>query len=135
MAKSATQKLAAKKQLKKVVLENDFAGIRAGQRMLVATPKLVDDYIRRVPFGEIRSIRRLRNELARRHGCDAACPVSTAIFLRIAAEAALESLEEGTPVSDITPFWRVVDPDDKLVARLPVDSDWIRHQRAIERQP
>lgn len=132
MARSAAQKLAARKQLKKVALENDFADIRAGQCMLVATPQRVDDYIRRVPFGEVRSIRRFRKELAHRHGCDAACPVSTAVFLRMAAEAALESLKEGTPVSDIAPFWRVVALDDKVVAKLAVDSAWIRHQESME---
>ncbi|MEM7707161.1 MAG: hypothetical protein AAF358_16515 [Pseudomonadota bacterium] len=132
MAKTATEKLNQKKQPKKVVLEKDFAGIKAGQRMLVGTPKMVDDYIRKVPAGETRTMPRLRRDLARRNRCDATCPVSTAIFVRIAAEAALEALEGGASASDVTPFWRVVGPEDKIAKKLPVDSEWISHQRASE---
>ncbi len=83
---------------KRVRLGGDFAGIPAGQLMLVATPRLVDDYLRRIPRGERRSIERLRRELARRHRCDATCPVSLAIFLRICAEAAWEELEAGASI-------------------------------------
>lgn len=132
MARSATEKLAQKKDKKIVVLDNDFAGIRAGQRMLVGTPKMVDAYIRKVPRGETRTMQRLRNELARRNGCDATCPVSTAIFVRIAAEAALEALEQGAKEEDITPFWRVIAPEDKIAGKLNIDREWIRHRRARE---
>ena len=132
MAKSATERLREKKEPKKILMDKDFAGIKAGQLMLVGTPQIVDRYIRKVPPGETRSLVRVRNELARRNKCDAMCPVSTSIFVRIASEAALEALESGTPVSEITPFWRVVGPDDKIAAKLPVDKDWIAHQRALE---
>ncbi len=132
MAKTATERLNQKKQPKKVVLEKDFAGIKAGQRMLVGTPKMVDEYIRKVPFGETRTMPRLRNELARRNRCNASCPVSTAIFVRIAAEAAVEALDNGASPSDVTPFWRVVGPEDKIAKKLSVDSQWISQQRAGE---
>ncbi|MEM9621203.1 MAG: hypothetical protein AAF993_06110 [Pseudomonadota bacterium] len=132
MAKTATQKLQQKKDKKKVVLEHDFAGIKAGQLMLVGTPQMVDAYIRKIPYGETRTIHRLRNELARRNRCDATCPVSTAIFLRICAEAALEAMDQGTAPAEITPFWRVVAPEDKIAKKLNIDSEWIRHQRASE---
>ncbi len=134
MPTSATSKLNARKEPKKVVLENDFAGIKAGQRMLVGTPKMVDNYLRKIPFGEKRTVQRLRNELARRHRCDAMCPVSTAIFLRIAAEAALEAMQDGTPVSKISPFWRVINADDKVAGKLNISRDWISHQQALEQK-
>lgn len=133
MAKTATEKLKSKKEKKKVRMEHDFAGIKAGQLMLVATPQMVDDYIRKIPYGETRTVVRLRNELARRNRCDASCPVSTAIFVRISAEAAIEAMEQGADVDDVTPFWRVIAPDDKVAGKLNVDSDWIRHQRESER--
>ncbi|MEM1261354.1 MAG: hypothetical protein AAGH76_03080 [Pseudomonadota bacterium] len=133
MAKTATERLNDKKHPKKVVLEKDFAGIKAGTRMLVGTPQMIDNYVRKIPFGETRGIARLRNELARRHRCEAMCPVSTAIFLRVVADAALESLEGGADIAEITPFWRAVGPDDKLVKKLDVDSAWIEHQRSLER--
>lgn len=132
MAKSATEKLNQPKVKKKVLMEKNFAGIKAGEMMLVATPQIVNDYIRNVPFGETRSMPELRNDLAERDGCDGTCPVSTAIFVRICAEAALEALERGDDGSTITPFWRVVAPDDKVAGKLNVDSEWIRHQRERE---
>ena len=132
MGKSATERLNQKKAPKKVVLEKDFAGIKAGMLMLVGTPQMVDGYIRKIPAGETRTMVRLRNELARRNKCDATCPVSTAIFVRVAAQAAIEDMESGTDVADITPFWRVVGPDDKIAGKLSVDRQWIEHQRAME---
>ena len=132
MAKSATERLHEKKEAKKILMDQDFAGIKAGQLMLVGTTQMVDRYIRKIPAGETRNLVRVRNELARRNKCDAMCPVSTSIFVRIASEAALEALETGTPVSEITPFWRVVGPDDKIAAKLNVDKAWIANQRALE---
>ncbi|MEL7535857.1 MAG: hypothetical protein AAFZ58_07990 [Pseudomonadota bacterium] len=132
MAKTATEKLRQNKATKKVVLDKDFAGIKAGQRMLVGTPQMMDAYIRKIPFGETRTMQRLRNELARRNKCDATCPVSTAIFVRISAEAAIEAMELGADIADVTPFWRIVGPDDKIAAKLNIDSEWIRQQRALE---
>ena len=132
MAKTALEKLAQKKDTKIVVLDHEFAGIKAGQKMFVATPQIVDRYIRSIPFGETRNIVRLRNELARRHRCDAACPMSTSIFVRISAEAALEELAEGAPLDDVAPFWRVLTSADKITKKLTVDPAWVDQQRALE---
>ena len=63
--KTAREKLAAKKQIKKVVMEKPFGGIRAGETMLVATPQMVDAYIREIPHGSHRTIPEMRAELAR----------------------------------------------------------------------
>lgn len=132
MAKTAIEHLNQKKEKKKVILEQNFAGIKAGQLMLVGTPQIVDAYMRKVPRGKTKTMHQLRNELARRHKCDATCPVSTAIFVRIVAQAALEELENGADLGDITPFWRVVAPEDKVAAKLNVDREWIRRQREME---
>ncbi|MFN3313514.1 MAG: hypothetical protein ACK46Q_08615 [Hyphomonas sp.] len=122
------------KQPKTVRLEFDFAGIKSGSLMFVATPDILAAYIRQIPYGETRTIIAMRREIARRRRCDAMCPVSTAIFLRQIAEAALRELAEGQPVSDVTPFWRLISSGDKIAKRLPVDPSWIDTQRAIEAQ-
>ena len=132
VAVTARERLQRRKDKKKVVLEKDFAGIKAGQLMLVGTPQMVDAYIRKIPPGKTKTMHQLRNELARRNRCDATCPVSTAIFVRVAAQAALEDLAEGTRLTEITPFWRVGAPEDKIAGKLDVDGDWIRHQRESE---
>ena len=129
---TATQKLCRKKTEKKVRLEADFAGIKAGQMMFVATPMIVDAYIRAIPEGQHRTVPGMRNELARRNRCDASCPVSTAIFTRMSAEAALEQLAEGASPDEVAPFWRILRPDDKIAKRLDVGGEWIAQRRALE---
>ena len=132
MAQTAIERLSKAKSPKVVILEKDFAGIRAGSSMLVATPKIVDEFINKMPYGRFITMPELRADLAIEYDCDATCPVSTAIFLRVVAEAALEHLEQGAKTADITPFWRVVAPGDKVSARLPIDQKWLEARRQEE---
>ena len=129
---TATEKLCRKKTEKKVRLESDFAGIKAGQMMFVATPLIVDAYIRAIPEGEHRTVPGMRRELARRNRCDASCPVSTAIFTRMSAEAAIEQLDAGRSADEVAPFWRILRPEDTIAKKLPLDGDWIAQRRALE---
>jgi hypothetical protein len=130
--KTWREKRDLEKQPKRVRLDADFAGVKAGQMLFVGTPRLVDDYLRAIPRGETRTIERMRRELARAHRCDATCPVSTAIFLRIAAEAAWEELESGRAIDEVTPFWRAIEPGSTIARKLSVDSAFIARQRELE---
>ncbi|MEC7956484.1 MAG: hypothetical protein VX158_04605 [Pseudomonadota bacterium] len=132
MAQTAIERLNKAKSPKVVILEKDFAGIHAGSSMFVATPKIVDEFINKMPYGRFITMPELRADLAIEYDCDATCPVSTAIFLRVVAEAALEHLEQGATTADITPFWRVVAPGDKISARLPIDQKWLEARRQEE---
>jgi hypothetical protein len=125
-------KLGAKKLPKRVMLDKDFAGIKAGSMLYVGTPQIVDDYVRKIPHGQTRAIERMRRELARKNECDAMCPVSTAIFLRISAQASIEKINAGEALKDVSPFWRIVEPGSTLAKKLPVESEWIAAQRAAE---
>jgi hypothetical protein len=125
-------KLNAKKLPKRVKLDKDFAGIKAGSMLFVGTPQIIDAYVRKVPLGETRTIERMRRELARSHQCDATCPVSTAIFLRISAEAAIEQMNAGKVLTEVSPFWRIIEAQSTIAGKLPIDSHWITHQRKIE---
>ena len=129
---SACDKLKREKAPKKVKLDYDFAGVKAGSMMFVGTPMIVDEYIRKIPHGSTRTIPALRNELARRNKCDASCPVSTSSFIRMVGEAALEELQEGKAINDVAPFWRVLQGKDKITGKLNVDPDWVDQQRAME---
>ena len=116
-----------------VTLDKDFAGVPAGSRLLISCPLEIEEYLNnRVPLGETRKIQQMRRELAAMHGADAACPVSTAIFLRTVAEAAWDDIEAGKPVTAVAPFWRVVDPKSPLAKKLRAGSSWIQQQRAAE---
>ena len=114
------------------VLTKPFGGAPEGAKMLIATPRMVDEYIRAVPPGETRSVAQMRTELARAHGADIACPISTSIFARISAEAALEDVEIGKPLSEVTPFWRVIDEKSPIAKKLSCGVDLLRSQREQE---
>ena len=112
--------------------DKDFADIPAGSRMLIATPRILDDYIRHIPPGGQADTARIRKDLAAEYGADYTCPVTTGIFLRIVAEAAYESLQAGAGLKDVTPFWRAVAPKSPTARKLSFPVDFIREQRSRE---
>jgi hypothetical protein len=101
--------------------------------MLIATPEIVDDYIRQIPAGKSVDVLTLRDDLARGHGAERTCPLTTGIFLRIVAEAAYERHMQGMPWNRITPFWRVIDERSKLAAKLSFGPDIVHERRMKER--
>jgi crotonobetainyl-CoA:carnitine CoA-transferase CaiB-like acyl-CoA transferase len=134
MPNSWAQKLSKPRSAKRVQTVAPFAGIPAGSMLFVGTPDIIADYIRAIGPGETRMIERLRREIARKNDCDAMCPVSTAIFLRMIAEAAWDAIEAGAAVSSVVPFWRVIEPHSTIAKKLRVDSRWLEHQRDSEIQ-
>ena len=130
--KTWRQKMAAKPP-HTVTLDKDFAGVPAGARLLISCPQEIEDFLRtHTQPGDTLAIQELRRRLARVHGADAACPVSTSIFLRTVSEAAWDDIEQGASASKVAPFWRVVEPGSPLARKLRCGSDWIVHQRAAE---
>ena len=116
-----------------VTLDRDFAGIPAGSRLLISCPIELEDYLRtHVPAGTTKEIQQIRRELAALHKADATCPVSTSIFLRTVEEAAWDELESGKDISQVAPFWRVIDPKSPLARKVRAGSDWIEQQRHAE---
>jgi hypothetical protein len=116
-----------------VTLDKDFAGVPAGSRLLISSPVELEDYLRQhVPTGTTKEIQQVRRELARLHGADATCPVSTSIFLRTIAEAAWVEIEAGKSATEVAPFWRVIDPKSPLAKKLRAGSHWIEQQRLAE---
>ncbi len=113
-------------------LSFDFSGLKQGTTMLVPSPREIDDYVRQVPKGQSRSMLELRTDLARVHRADGTCPVSTAIFLKVVAEASFEAIGRGAKLAEVTPFWRVVDPDSPLAKKLSCGPAFIVAQRKRE---
>src|SRR5712675_1417702 len=70
--------------------------------MLIPTPMLVDKLIRRIPKGRLVTVGELRRKLAADFAADVTCPVTTGIFVRIAAETAEEDRARGR--RRITPY-------------------------------
>jgi hypothetical protein len=90
---------------------------RGRGRMLIPSPLDVDALVRRVQRGKLASVDQIRERLARDFEADLTCPLTTGIFLRIAAEAAEEDASRGE--SEITPYWRVIKGDGSLNEKLP----------------
>jgi alkylated DNA nucleotide flippase Atl1 len=104
---------------------------RFGQgTMLIPTPKLVDELIRRIPKGKLVTVGELRRKLAADFAADVTCPLTTGIFVRIAAEAAEEDRANGR--RRITPYWRVVKDDGGLNPKFPggehLQARWLRSE-------
>src|ERR1051325_1911956 len=85
--------------------------------MLIPTPLLVDQMIRRVPKGKLVTGSELRRKLASDFAADVTCPLTTGIFVRIAAEAAEEDRANGK--RRFTPYWRVIKDDGSLNPKYP----------------
>jgi len=88
-----------------------------GRRILVPTPRLVDELVRTVPKRRLITVGRIRQQLAKAFHADSTCPLTTGIFLRIISEAAEEDRQAG--VKRITPYWRVVKDDGALNPKFP----------------
>lgn len=128
MAGSALERLERSKPIKivRVLPEGVRNWAPPGGSMVVANPKEVDAVMRRVPAGCLTTLDNIRAHLAAAHGTSIACPVSTAIFINIAARAAEEMRGAGAP--SVTPWWRVLRSDGSLNAKYP---GGIRLQRAL----
>lgn len=85
--------------------------------MLIPTPMLVDELVRQVPKGKLITGSELRRKLAADFATNTTCPLTTGIFLRIAAEAAEEDRAHGK--RRLTPYWRVVKDDGSLNPKYP----------------
>ncbi|GAB4117104.1 MAG: hypothetical protein Fur005_35050 [Roseiflexaceae bacterium] len=117
-AKSAIEKLHAAKQPHVVSpIPPGFPGANQADSMVVSTPLEIDGLIRSIPPGKLITLALLRSQLARRHQTDIACPVSTAIFINVAAFAAEEYRAQGE--QQVTPYWRVLRNGGKLNPKYP----------------
>jgi len=88
-----------------------------GRRVLVPTPLLVDGLIRKVKRENLITVKQIREQLAKDFKADSTCPLTTGIFIRIAAETAEEDLRNGK--KQITPYWRVLCVDGSLNPKFP----------------
>jgi alkylated DNA nucleotide flippase Atl1 len=98
--------------------------------MLVPSPAEVEARMREIPEGQVTTVGRIREFLAGKHLTAMTCPLTTGIFVRIAAEAAEEDRACGrTP---ITPYWRVVKDDGSLFEKFPGGAEGQRDRLRAE---
>jgi len=85
--------------------------------VVVPAPMEVDEIMKRVPGGKVVTINQIREALARKHGTTICCPLSTGMFVWIAAHAAEEGLSEG--LNHTTPYWRTLKTGGHLNHKYP----------------
>ena len=130
--KTWQQKMHPKFSAKTEVTTKKFADIPAGATMFIATPMIVDAYIRSIPFGTFTSLQLMRKDLAAENNAEYSCPITSGIFLRIAAEAAWEEMEAGKSIDEVTPFWRIMDPKSPSAKKLSFGTEWLINQQKKE---
>lgn len=107
-------------------------GYTKGSMLYVTTPLEVKAYIEAIPMGHARTVSDMRQDLAAKAKADTTCPMTSAIFVRIVAEAALDEMRAGKSALEITPFWRLIDETSPIAKRLSCDADFIAHQKHLE---
>jgi hypothetical protein len=132
--KSWSDKLNDQKEHQIKPLEKDFWSYHKGDVMLIATPQMVDAYVKNIPPGSITSQEVMRYDLAAEYHATFTCPLTTGIFLRIVAEAAYEAFLKSGDSKEITPFWRIIEPGSKLAAKLSCGEKFIEEMRLNERE-
>ena len=117
--KTWQEKLADDKDFPRVVEINDKMSKRWGTgTIVIPAPREVDEIMRRVPRCKLITINQIREVVAQKHGASIGCPITTGIFVGIAARAAEAAAAEGK--KDITPYWRTLKSKGELNENTPV---------------
>jgi len=116
--KSWREKLADSKDLPRVVEITGKMSTRWGTGSIcIPAPIEVDEIMKKVPEGKLIIVNQIREIVARKHGATIGCPLTTGIFIGIAARAAEEAATEGK--KDITPYWRTLKSKGELNEKFP----------------
>lgn len=84
-----------------------------GNRMYFAPPVDYDKAMKKVPFGKVITVGKIREHFAALSGADFTEPITAGIFVSIAAWASHQRTE------DKTPFWRTLKANGELNEKYP----------------
>lgn len=86
-------------------------------KMVIPSPVEVDALMKNVPEGKLMTINQIRAYMAKKYNANFGCPITTGIFVGMAAKAAEEDKAEGK--KDITPYWRTIKEKGILSEKYP----------------
>ncbi len=103
------------KDMPKIQIITDQKSIEkyGGSRMYFAPPIDYDKVMRKVPYGKVITIGKIREYFAELNGADFTEPITAGIFVSIAAWASYQRSE------DETPYWRTLKANGELNAKYP----------------
>ncbi len=85
--------------------------------LVIPAPREVDEIMGKVPGGKLITINQIREIVAQKHSATIGCPLTTGIFVGIAARAAEEATAEGK--RGIPPYWRTLKSKGELNEKYP----------------
>ena len=77
---TATEKINKKYTEVVGIIEKYFADIKAGEKMLISSPRSIANYIAKITFRTEKSEKLMRRELAEYTNADNICPLNCGIF-------------------------------------------------------
>jgi len=123
--KSWTEKMEKPALPEVKTLEHAFADLKENSKMLIPTPRLIEQYLKDSEPGIAINIKQMRADLAAANHADGTCPLTTGIFLRILSEYTNERKMTGVPIKSLAPIWRVLHPKASIWQKLSFDKGWI----------
>jgi hypothetical protein len=98
------------------VLDGAKAARMRANTMYIPSPLDIAEAIRAIPYGQTRSLRDIRHDIAVAHHADITCPSRSTLYWKWLAQA---TAELGDTLSPYTiPWWRVL-KDGKLSSQTP----------------
>lgn len=107
--------LLGSKDMPKIRILTDPASIEkyGGSRMYFAPPVDYDAVMKKIPFGKLITVGKIREAFARKSGADFTDPITAGIFVSIAAWASFQ--RDG----DETPYWRTLKANGESNEKYP----------------
>ena len=103
------------KDMPKLQIITDAKSIEkyGGNKMYFAPPIDYDTVMKRIPYGKVITVGKIREYFAELHGADFTEPITAGIFVSIAAWASYQRSD------DETPYWRTLKANGELNAKYP----------------
>lgn len=104
------------KGMPKIQIVTDQKSIEkyGGNRMYFAPPSDYDSVMKKIPYGKVITVGRIREYFARKADADFTDPMTAGIFVSIAAWASYQRNGK-----DETPYWRTLKADGELNPKYP----------------
>ena len=103
------------KDMPKYVKITDESSIKkyGGDNMYFAPPMAYDEVMKKIPYGKVITVGKIRDYFAEKNNADFTDPITAGIFTSIVAWASYQRKE------DETPYWRTLKANGELNSKYP----------------